>query len=265
MNTFAVPERAASTTRVDRAVVGALLAALPPITNIQRQAFRCQFTPAECDRKSARVEAAVVHDEALPWLPLVDRTLAPAPLLVRRYGRDRFAWLLECLRDLGEGLRMAGDGAPSERAEHIHRTALRVRDDLLETIAMLAAGDDAERARLEAAAGSAATPEALGASLRALARLADDWMDRDAPLARALVTSVDLSAADVEAARAAAHAVAGGAAHDPHGHPPAVERAEGRVLVEMGLVLRIFERAHRWDERVPLLVPGRAIRAALAA
>ena len=27
----------------------------------------------------------------------------------------------------------------------------------------------------------------------------------------------------------------------------AVGRAEGRVLLEMGLAMRIFERAHRWD------------------
>jgi hypothetical protein len=264
MNTLATAERASSAQRPDRDVVGALLASLPPLTNVQRQAFRGQHSVAACDAASARVQAAAVHDEALAWLPLIERALIEAPLLVRRYGRARFAWLLECVRDLGDSLEMAGNGAPSDRVGHVLRTAKRVREDLLEALGVLVTGDDDERAALELAAGTTESTDALGASLRALARLADDWIDREAPLARALVASVDLSAADVEAARAAGHAVACGAHHDPHGDPPAVERAEGRVLLEMALVRRIFERAHGVDARVPLLVPGPATQAALA-
>ena len=105
----------------------------------------------------------------------------------------------------------------------------------------------------------------LAASLKALARLAEDWTDHEGPATRALVASVDLGAADVEAARAAAHAV--GVDHGAHAGDPgelrAVSRAAGRVLLEMGLAMRIFERAHRWDRRVPCLIPGPATRAAL--
>lgn len=265
MNTATTTERASSAPSVDRAVVGALLASLPPLTNIQRQAFRSQHTATQCDEASAHVHAVGVHDEVLAWLPLIDSALADAPLLVRRYGRTRFAWLIECVRDLGDSLEMAVGGVPAERAERVVRGALRVRDDLIEALGVLAAGDDGERTSLERALGSADSADALSASLRSLARLADDWIDREAPLARALVASVDLCAADVEAARAAAHAVVGGASHDPHADPPAVERAEGRVLLEMALVARIFERAHRADPRAPLLVPGPATRAALCA
>lgn len=82
------------------------------------------------------------------------------------------------------------------------------------------------------------------------------------------VASIDLTTTDVESALAAARAVidAEGVreAHAAGQDPPAVSLAAGRVLLEMGLVLRVFERAHRWDERVPELVHGPASRAVLA-
>jgi hypothetical protein len=36
------------------------------------------------------------------------------------------------------------------------------------------------------------------------------------------------------------------------------------VRLEKGLALRVFERTHRWDERVSQLVPGPASRVVLA-
>ena len=249
-------------------VVGALLAALPPLTNIQRQAFRQQFPLAQCDAIGMLAEASSVHREALAWLRPIDRTLTRHCLLVRRYGRARFAWLLECICDLGEALeiRRCGDTGQA-RAERVQRAALRIRDELIEAISVLAAGDEQESGRLAAAAGTADTPEQLSASLHALARLADDWIDHEGPVTRALVASVDLTNADIDAARAAAHAMV--PRHDvreeDHVELRAVGRAEGRVLLEMGLAMRIFERAHRWDRRVPRLRPGPATRHALAA
>jgi hypothetical protein len=251
-------------------LVGALLATLPPLTNIHRKAFRSQFTFAQCDAVGVLAEAPVVHREALTWLRPIDRTLTRHVLLVRRYGRVRFAWLLECIRDLGDALeirRNGGDGSGSrhDRTERARHAAHRIREDLIEALRVLTGGDEGEAGRLAAAAGSADTPECLGASLRALARLAEDWIDREGPETRALVASVDLTRTDVEGARAAAHAVAGG-----HGLPEeewrdlrAMGRAEGRVILEMGLAMRIFERAHQWDPRVPRLLPGPGTRAAL--
>ena len=116
--------------------------------------------------------------------------------------------------------------------------------------------------------GAADTKAGLVASLHSLARLARDWLERDGHAARALVASIDLTTADVEAALAAAHAVIAGngvrEAHAPGHEPPAVSLATGRVLLEMGLALRVFERAHRWDDRAPQLVPGPATCAVLA-
>ncbi len=255
----------------DASVVGALLASLPPLTNIQRQAFREQFTLAQCDAIGLLAEAPSVHREALAWVRPIDRTLTRHSLLVRRYSRTRFAWFLECIRDLGEGLeiRRGGETPPStfhERVERVQRAALRIREELIEAISVLASGDERESERLAEAAGATDTPEQLGASLHALARLAVEWLDHEGPVARALVASVALTEADVEAARAAAHALAPrqDVSEEDHANLRAVDRAEGRVLLEMGLAMRIFERAHRWDRRVPRLLPGPATRMALA-
>lgn len=263
----------ASTAAPERSVVGACLAALPPLTNVQRQAFREQFTRARCSAAGARVEGTAVLAEALAWLPLIEDALSRYPRLVRRYGRARFAWLLECIWDLDEvkeiqETRSAESGAPSRRSARAIDAAIRAREDLTLALGVLAEGDTAERARLAPAVGAADTPEALAASLHALARLAGDWLERDDHAARALVASIDLTAADVELALAAAHAVVSGhrapEAHEEGQDPPAVNLAAGRVLLEMGMARHVFEGAHRWDERVPQLVPGPASGSVLA-
>jgi hypothetical protein len=71
---------------------------------VASQAFRQQLTPAQCDAIGMLAEASSVHREALAWLRPTDRTLTRHSLLVRRYGRARFAWLLESIRDLGQAL-----------------------------------------------------------------------------------------------------------------------------------------------------------------
>ena len=263
----------ASTAAPERSTVGAYLAALPPLTNVQRQAFREQFTRARCSAAGARTEGAAVLAEALGWLPLIDDALSRYPRLVRRYGRTRFAWLLECIWDLDEArevqdMRGAGSGAPSRRSERARAAAVCARDDLILALGVLAEGEPTARASLASAVSAADTPEALAASLHALTRLAGDWLERDDRAARALVASIDLTAADVEVALAAAHAVSSRNGvpepHDEGQDAPAVNLAEGRVLLEMGLARDVFELAHRWDERVPQLVPGPASRVVLA-
>jgi hypothetical protein len=249
-----------NTVAPDPSVASTYLAALVPLTNVQREVFREQFTPPQCDENGGRLDAGAVLVEALKWLPLIDDTLTRNPLLVRRYSRTRFAWLLECIRELSERLDIQDTlkgvgGMPSPRSERTHQTAKRMCDDLLLAVSVLAEGDDDERARLAAATGSLATHEALIASLQAITMLADDWLDRDSRTARVLVASVNLTTADVEAATAVARALS----HDNNGgeqrNLPTVNRIAGRVVLEMGLAMRVFEQAHRWDQRVPLLVP----------
>ncbi|WP_437744403.1 hypothetical protein WME73_05115 [Sorangium sp. So ce302] len=87
--------------------------------------------------------------------------------------------MLECIRDLGEALEIRrGDilsGRRDARTERVRRAAVRIREELIEAISVLAAGEERESERLAAAAGAADTPEELGASLHALARLAEGW------------------------------------------------------------------------------------------
>ena len=95
------PTASSTTAAPDPSVVGAHLAALPPLTNVQRQAFREQFTHAQCTAAAGdRAEGTAVLAEAIEWVPLIHDTLSRYPALVRRYGCARFAWLLECIRDL---------------------------------------------------------------------------------------------------------------------------------------------------------------------
>jgi uncharacterized protein (DUF2267 family) len=268
-----VPAASSTTAAPDPSVVVAHLAALPPLTDVQRQAFREQFTRAQCTAAAGdRAEGTAVLAEALDWVPLIHDTLSRYPALVRRYGRTRFAWLLECIRDLDrakeiQDTRSTGSSTPSARSERNRYAALRARDDLILALGVLAEGNEAERALLAATMGTTDTKEALVSSLRTLAQLAADWLERDDHVARALVASIDLATADVEAARAAARALSTGdgvpEAHAEGQDPPAVNLAVGRVLLEMGLVLRVFERIHRWDDRVPELVPGPATRVVL--
>jgi hypothetical protein len=247
-----------------------LLAALPPLTNVQRHAFRDQWSLQQCDDAGELSKAADVYREALAWAPIIDRALSRAPHAIRRYSKARFTWFLECVRDLGDAIeaQRSGNASPDvakERAARARSTALAMREELIEALSVLAGGDILQRRVLEAASGTTDTPEALASSLRALCRLAEGWLEQESPGARALVASVDLTPADVDAARAATHALAFVAHEAAHGvrsdrDGPAVNRVEGRVVLEMRLLLRVFERARPHNRLVPKLTPSPALR-----
>jgi hypothetical protein len=259
--------------RVASPVIDPLFASLPPLTNVQRQAFRDQWSPLLCDEAGELTESADVYQEASGWAPIIDRTLNKVPQAVRRYSKARFAWYLECLHDLGQVMdaQLSGQRSPNaarHRVEGARKTALTIHAELIEALTVLAGGDILERRALAAATGATDTPDALASSLRALSRLAEGWLERESPSARALVSSIDLTTADLDAARAATHALAFASYEAAHGtrsdrDAPAVNRAEGRVLFEMGLVMRIFERAHLLNNLVPKLTPRPALRIAL--
>lgn len=257
------------------ALIDAAIASLPALTNMQRRAFRDQWTTAQCDEAGVRVDAEEIALEAITWTPHIDAALSAAPHAIRRYSRARFAWLLECVRDLEEAIDAGRTGAGSpnagrRRMDRARKTAFWMREELIEVLTVLSGGDEIERRAVEAASGTVDSPEALGSALRALARLAEAWLERESPGAKALVASVDLTSADVDAARAATHALAfafSDASSDPRSdsHDGTVShRAAGRVVLEMQLVMRIFERAHALYPQVPRLVPGTPTRAALA-
>jgi hypothetical protein len=253
-------------------LAGSILETLPSLTNAQRRAFLGRFSSAQCSAAGAQPDARAVRQQALAWLPLIHRAVVRRPRSIRRYGAARFAWLLERLLDLDETIE-ARSGAPASadvercRRAGAERRARAVFEDLATTFAVLAGGDANERLRLEAWDGAPATHEALATSLRASIVLAEDWLEREGEEPRALVASVGLTKADIEAAHAALHALAAaGADATTEGRRAAragisIECAAGRVLLELEVVARVFEQAREHDGRVPRLAWSPSLRA----
>jgi hypothetical protein len=251
-----------------------LLVGQKALTQIERRAFREQFSEAQCDEFGSRTKAEAVCRDARAWAPTIDAALRKHPEALRRYGRARFAWLLECIRDLSEALEaqraaQGSVGASKRHASSVKEAALQARDELLETLEILVGGSAGERGALSTATGTTESPASIARSLRDLAELAEGWLKRDTEEAKALVTSVDLATGDVDTARRAAEALdraVGDSALEGKSVArdlPSVNRVEGRVLLEMRTVMRVFERVHARSAVVPRLVPGPGTRSVL--
>lgn len=252
--------------------------ALAPLTQAERLAFRDQFSDAQCDTFGAKTKANAVLREGRVWAATIDSALGKHPQALRRYGKARFAWFLDCLHHLSEALEVQraahGSAGASKRQAELAKEAGRARrEELMEALEMLAGGNAKEREALARATGTAENAAELARSLKDLAELAEGWLGRATAEAKALVASVDLTAGDMDAAREAAEAVdrAAGdatlitsASRSSARDLPAVNRAEGRLLLEMRTAMRVFERAHARSAVVPRLVPGPATRSVLA-
>jgi hypothetical protein len=255
-----------------------LLADLPRLTDAERAAFRAQFTDEQCAALGDRTKSGAVQKDAFGWAKVMHSTLRAHPHAVRRYGATRLAWFVECLRGLETAIEeqsVARDEASaSGLGVDLARTAaLAVRNDLRDTLTILAGADTHEKesvTRALEAHDGASEDAALAKSLRALAELAEKWLGRHDEGARALVASVSLSRADVDAARTAAdelfHASAADAGHrhDTQHDAPSTNVAEGRLLEEMRLAMHVFARAHDTNRAVPKLVPGSGTKNVLA-
>ena len=254
-----------------------LLSDLPRITDADREAFRAQFSDEECVALGQRTRAPAVAKEASRWAMTMHAALRAYPNALRRYGAMRFVWFLECVRALEQEVLAQASSRTRESLldtgiDLARVAAIAVRNDLRETLALLAGNDRLDRDALATAEGThPANDAALASSLRALADLAHSWLSRTDGRAKSLIASVSLTEADVDSARSAASSLEEAASHHEHAgnakvsDAPDVNRAEGRVLLEMRLARGIFARArqsHRW---VPALDPGAATRKVLAA
>jgi hypothetical protein len=221
-----------------------LLLGLPPLTQAQRSAFRSQFSDAQCDALGTRTKAEAVGRDARAWAATIDASLRKHPDVLRRYGKARFAWFLECIRDLYQALdaqraARGSVGASKRQAGYAREAARAAREDLLEALEMIVGGSEAERESLSAASGAARSNEEIARSLRSLADLAEGWLK--------------------ERAAGDATLEGKGTARDA----PAVNRIEGRLLLEMRIVMRVFARAHERNAVVPRLTPGPGTRPVL--
>jgi hypothetical protein len=269
------PKRArATSSRTPGDLTTQLLSDLPRLTDADRAAFRAQFSDSQCDELGARTQAPAVHEEALAWAETMHGALKRHPHALRRYGATRFAWFVECIRALETSLvdqeLERSSSAPMDMGLDLARiAAFSVRNDLKDTLSMLAGSDPSEKESVVRALGSNEGDEALVAALRGLADLAEWWLRRDDARAKTLVASVSLGESDVEAARSAARELAQAAGLAPlpddatNRDAASVNRIEGRVLLEMSVALAVFGRAHGQTPAVPRLVPGSATRAVL--
>lgn len=271
--TPAAPSPRAKTRAHD--VLDRLLAGRPPLTTAQHNAFARRFSDAVCEAMGGRTKSEGVLDDSIAWTAIMDKALKKHPAELRRYGAARFVWFLGCIRallDAREEQQVAhgNTGAAKDRAARAQKAAVAAREELLETMEALVEDHDEGEAALARAAGGTDKPDAIVDSIRAIAKLARGWLARKDDEAAALVESVGLTLAEVEAAEAAADALAdAGTDRTIEGRvvvrdTPPVNRAEGRVVLEMRAAMRIFARANRRNGEVPKLSPGPATRGVLA-
>lgn len=255
-------------------VLDRLLEEQPALTAAQRQAFAARFSEPACEAMGGKTKSDGVLRDALEWAGVMARALRKHPDVLRRYAGARFTWFLECvgqLIDAREAQASAGDttGLARAREERARKAALAARTELIEALETLVEGDAEAEAALDGTVGSVEKNDALVSSLRGLSSLAGEWLARSDAASRALVESAGLSLHEVGAGEEAADAlIAASADKTLEGQVivrdvPEVNRAEGRVLLEMRTALRVFGQAHEKDRRVPRLVPGKATRSVL--
>ena len=275
----AAPAKAASTTKKSAALSEAerLHASWPAITDVQRAAFTAQHEEARCDQLGARTQSGGVSKDAIAFAHVIDATLRKnTGDALRRYSPARFAFFLECIVALDRARDEQDAGkdaaAPARRSlEHARLRAATVRRELHHALEMLVGDEGLDRLELDRASGSVDTDRAMVSSLNDLARLADAWLRRPDSESKALVASVDLRRGDVDLAWATAAELdsalerASGKRVSYAGHDtPTVNRAEGRVLLEMRHAMRAFAHASEINKQVPKLSPGAATRSVLA-
>jgi hypothetical protein len=274
----AAPAKTTAATRGEDAPIavaaGALLAAWPPISDVERGAFQSRAPDAVCDALGTRTKSAGVARDALAFAKIIDATLRATPTLVRPYSPARFAWFLECLVGLLDARAAAAADTKKasttrDGASALEATARAVRNDLLAILEDLAGEADDDRAALDAARGGSTSRAEIAASLASLADLAAGWLACHDASSRALVAASGRQQGDGDRARAASATLvsaSSGAALGGRVDPrdtAAVNRVEGRVLFEMRAAMSAFSNAHARDKSVPKLSPGAATRHAL--
>jgi hypothetical protein len=248
---------------VDSKTIDRMLAASQSATAVQRAAFLRQWSDADCDAAGAGTKAPDTLREATRAVIGVDVVLAEHAAAVR-YGLPRFRFLLEAVRDVRDLVEAQQRGPdPRSELEQAKAAGLAARQELYDVLEPIVgkAGKEA----LTTAYGRADTPQTLGLALGALAAIASDWLSRKDADSKALVQSHYLGQADVdEAERAAARldraqeALTRGAS--PARDTPAINRAEGRMLLELDLLRRALERGHEKNRLIPQLVLGPVLR-----
>jgi hypothetical protein len=256
---------------------GRVRLAAGPVDPEARAAFTAQFDDGECLALGAKTDAEAVLADAKRWCVIIEEAIRAHQSALRRYGPERLAFLVECVRALELAIveqKASEDDEGAAMLVDLQRVAaIATRGELYATLRTLAGGRSEERVRLEHCIAPTSDDDALVDELDGLAALAGDWIERPDPHAMVLVRSVALRREDAEAARSAARALedarkARDRALAPAGRRrdrPETDLIEGRVLVELRVARDAFDAARALHPGVPALRPSAATRVVLGA
>jgi hypothetical protein len=251
-----------------------LLGRLPTLDTDHRAAYLSQFTDAECTSLGEKTRSAAVRAAALAWAAEATPTLLGPHAKEIDYAPKRLAWLVELITSL-DAERSAGlqkntlqSSVRSERdVSRVKGQELKQR--LAQKLSRVVKGNAVATQNL-AAVGATATDEELAGALTNLARLTDGLLKSADKGVAILAETANVTAADADAARAAARSLGqsrdsvalGGRAHGDR-DTPEINRVEGRVLHELVFLRNAFDEARSRGVPVPALVPTPGVQVVL--
>ncbi len=245
----------------------------------ETEAFGSLLTDAQADDLGRRTKSQDVVREATRWAALIDGALRSyGDGALRTYSPRRFAHYLAVTSALGDAVvaetRRAGESGKRGTAEEFRLAAAEARRETIEKLTTFAGARAVERTSLEEAIGHDIASEdevhghvetsvdRLVRSLRALAYLEIDWLERNDPSSQVLAENAGLSHDDANALRGFAEALSTRKSSASVAPPslgkdtPTINRMEGRVLFEMREARRVFANAHARSAVVPELNPA---------
>lgn len=242
-------------------------------TEIQRKAYRSQFSDEFCDGMGTKTRAELVLREVLGWVvALDDKKRKPNGSLIH-YSGPRIIWMLDCAEQLRDELEQqkarAGDVlAIKSAAEQAEANARRLLQEIREVLEAVAEERKEEKNEYERKKTKTKAAEDVAARLAALSDLGQRWRRRKDEVFQVLIEEHGLTEDLVERGAQAAKRLqdsrpgARGNRRETK-DTPSVNRIEGRVLAEMRVAMKAVARANRTDKTITLLVPGPGTRAAL--
>jgi hypothetical protein len=265
------PTKRAAPSRIDSSVLAGLLSLLPTPNEAQRRAFRAQFSDTRCAALGDTTRAAILEAEALRFAQGALEVLRGPTAAQVRYIPARLAWLLECVVTLTEqrtqDVRVRSDSSArkSERSV-LEQKARLVSSDLSLALQDVAEGDESLLAALRNARAKVSPADDVLGLLDAHTAVLTAWLQGDEAV-RTLLASARLDDDTLAAAREAADALrrarsTANTAGNPQVDGPAVNVVEGRVIYEMRLLRKVFNRARErtGDRRIPALTPVPALQ-----
>jgi hypothetical protein len=255
----------------DITALRALRARLPANSDVLTRAFTRQFPAARCLATGLETRGDAVLRESVRVVLDAERKLGDSASV--GYDRTRLRHLLDCVTALGElvreqNLARGTTGLRRTEQSRAQAEARTVRATLVQKLKAVALGDDKATAAVSQALAATDATVSEAAVLEALAAAAQAWLKRKDPESAALASAHRLERADAEHALTIAaelrqaDAALRGAAPSVRDSPE-VNRCEGRVILEVGVLDDALLAAKLLDPSITELPLGRALRRVL--